>query len=396
MQVETDRVWRVGGRHQVSVELSVRIPHELEEITTQGRRRPASLFAWFDVSAKTRLGFRAPLPLIREIEAPRTHRSATVRLDFRVALTTEAVEALLGDPAPDESSVSLRVQFRGVFRSRRREEMGLAGADVWGPMGVFWLEPEGDPKWAMKVPSDSRHVDVVDGLTFELGSAEPTPQLALQLESPPQRPGDAVALHWSMEHVDVPARVSLQRQRGRSWITIGTLDATSSFDPEPAEPYAVKEDAGSLRADLGALADAGGRFRVRMATTGSPELAVHTEPFDVQVAAVELGAEPRTHTEKFAIHWIVQPHPDSGATVDLERLEGETWTTIGTLGASKRFESAPVEGKTFSTPSPMGALPGVRLGEPGRAGGQLRLTLRVESLGLRRSTASFSVDPTPG
>jgi len=393
MQVETDRVWRVGGRHQISAELSVRIPHELEEITTQGRRRPASLFAWFDVSAKAGLGFGSPVALIREIEAPRTHRSATVRLDFRVALTTEVVEALLGDPAPDESSVSLRFQFRGVFRSRHREEMGLAGADVWGPMGVFWLEPE-DPKWAMKVPSDSRHVDIVDGLTFEAGSPQLTPQLALLLESAPQRPGDVLGLRWSMEHVDIVARVSLQRQRGRSWITIGTLDATGTFDPEPAQPYAVTGDSGSIRADLGALADAGGRFRVRLATTGVPELAEHTEPFAVQVAAVELGSEPRTPDEKFAIHWIVQPHPDSGATVELERLEGETWTAIGVLGASKRFEAAPAEGREFRTPSPMGALPGVRLGEPGRAGGQLRLTLRVESLGLRRSTASFSVDPT--
>ncbi len=396
MQVETDRVWRVGGRHQVSVELSVRIPHELEEITTQGRRRPASLFAWFDVSAKSGIAFRSPVPLIREIEAPRTHRSATVRLDFRVALTPEVMEALFGDPMPDDSSVSLRFQFRGVFRSRRREEMGLAGADVWGPQGVFWLEPEDDPKWAMKVPADSRHIDVVDGLTFEEGSSLPTPQLELQLESPPQRPGDTVGLRWSMENVDAAAKVSLQRQRGRSWITIGTLDAESRFDPEPAESYAVKGDGGRLCADLGSLADAGGRFRVLMATTAAPELAAHTEPFDVQVAAVELGSEPRTHGEKFAIHWIVQPHPDAGATVDLERLEGETWTTIGTLGASKRFEATPAEGKTFTTPSPMGALPGVRLGEPGRAGGQLRLTLRVESLGLRRSTTSFSVDPTPG
>ena len=33
-----------------------------------------------------------------------------------------------------------------------------------------------------------------------------------------------------MEHVDAAAKVSLQRQRGRSWITIGTLDAESRFE----------------------------------------------------------------------------------------------------------------------------------------------------------------------
>ena len=293
MQVETDGVWRIDGRHRVSVELSTRITHELKEVTTQGRRRPASLYAWFEVSAqKSKLsGFGKAVPLIRELDPPRTHRAWTSSLDFRVALTTEAAEALLGRPGPVAQGVALRFRFRGVYRARRSDKSNIGGADVWGPMGLF-SPPPPEPKWIMEAPSEPIHTDIVEGLTFELEGSHPKPRLAIQVVSVPDHPRDPLELRWTKEHVDGGARLFLERARGKSWTTIGVLAATGTFTAEATNPFRVENDGGETRTNLGVLADAGGTFRLRLATLDQTELVEYSAPFDVRVMRIELGPSP--------------------------------------------------------------------------------------------------------
>ncbi len=133
MLVETDRVWKIGGRHRVAVELSTRIPVELEEVTTQ-RRNPARLFAHFDVSARQNIidGFGKSVPLVHELSLHRSHQPSVMNLDFRVALTSEVAKILFKRPKPVQDGVTLRFQFRGVFRTRKGGPRGLSGKDVFG------------------------------------------------------------------------------------------------------------------------------------------------------------------------------------------------------------------------------------------------------------------------
>ena len=394
MQVETDRVWKMGGRHRVAIELSVRIPYELEEVTTQGRRRPARPCLWFDVSARTSPlgGFGRWVALIHMIESPRSHRTSTDNVQFRVALTPEIAQALFGRIRPVEREVSLRFRFRGVFRTRRGSALGMAGTDVWGPMGEFSLSPY-KPRWVVKAPEIALHTDTVEGLTFELGDALPTPRLELHVESVPRRPDELLDLRWVRHHCEAPARFFLEQARGDRWIPAGLLDAGGRFATEPSEPFGLDEARGRIRAQLGPLAAAGGRFRVRLTTVEPPELSEISEPFDVQVVAIELGAEPRDHRQPFPVHWVAQPFPAAGAVIELQRREGQRWRTIGTLTGDHTFEAAPAEHRRFRLPSPMGTQAGLRLGEPGRAGGELRVVLRADALGLTRSTASFTLPP---
>lgn len=391
MQVETDRIWKVGGRQHVQVELSARIPLEYEEITTQGRRRQTRLFVWFDVSAqRTQFeGFGPTLPLVREIETPRSqHRTSVMRLDFSVAFTAEIAQLLLERARPTEPQVALRFQFRGVFRTRRHEEWGLTGDD--GPMGMFWTAPE-EPSWVMRATGESVYLDVVDDLTFELEPPPSNPRLELHVLAAPERPADPVKLRWSVEADAGHGRIDLQRARGSTWSTVATLDASGQFESEPTQPYRAAPPHGEFEAGLGTHADAGGRFRLRLTAEGTD--SAESEPFDVQVAAIELGNEPRTSDETFSVHWLLQPYPASGANIELEREGGGQWARVGVLTRAGDFEAEPDPARRFVTPGAMGVESRIRLGELGRPGGRLRLTLHAQSPEVHRSTAPFSVEP---
>ncbi|MCA9704576.1 MAG: hypothetical protein KDK70_01865 [Myxococcales bacterium] len=413
MEITTSKKWKIGSASRVTAVLSV----ERHQPSTLPGGGSGAIYAWFDVRVLHRPSLPSVVPLVYRLERlPGSPLPPHVTLDSLVVLTHEAAQDLFGSIGPVIADVSLGFRFRGVARLEAHLPSwlpkglastgaeGLAGAkglaDGKGTRGPGrpraawrWLPARTPtPTWILEAPQSEAYIDQVDGLMFDLSEPPPPPVLEVDLLAPAASTR-RVGLSWLKKHILAPAHIELQRQQSGSWEHVGTLSSARSFEADPAEPFVVPSGSDAIEADLGGLVARNSRCRLRLATPdGAHE--DFTDPFMVHLVEAKVDSPPAVADREFSLAWSLSPLPSEPATLELERYEesaeGGTWTTIGVLDKESTFVD-PSTDTPFHPSSATGHLTGVSLGPPGEDGGQLRVSLRVEALGLVESSAEFPV-----